>query len=487
MSSDPDTERQRQRHQHAINSLTPPLTFNPGSVEHLAETLDRALQPTDAYQPQLAAADIAFFVAGAHKDGRHNLGLSNIHPMFNEAREDTGVGADGRRVRTQFRDGVQNLAFDTLTVLDRIDAGCTVAIHVSGLQQPGTRPTGTLPLPQDLRLHVYAPPHILTDLPTTKPALARIVQLFAEEIGVQTVQRFELLAREKLHWSFTMHSDQLTQGSQPSARGPPPLIPDARGTAHYIFRGRPRGELQQLLVDDGPAPQPTMDVDPQKLTEEIEILHRDIESYEEMMHGLDLDIGAKASTIVTLLADLADANSRIVAQEATIDDQANKIEEQAARIDSQAVEIHAARIERESLRKTNGKLKTELASAKETIRALKQRLSVDRGVQAPTPGASTLALPVFSAQGAVITAASELAPRYARGFGHAVQRVIERHSLEYLIHNVCEKVASSSAALVWQQRLNIELQRFNIPVERREAISAELSEAMQQDLRNIRC
>ena len=74
--------------------------------------LDRAVLPGSHVASRLEAADFAYFVANAHKDGTHRAAYNNFHPLFLEAREETGTGEDGRRVRSDFRDNIQALLFD---------------------------------------------------------------------------------------------------------------------------------------------------------------------------------------------------------------------------------------------------------------------------------------------------------------------------------------------------------------------------------------
>ncbi|KAH9843226.1 uncharacterized protein C8Q71DRAFT_853711 [Rhodofomes roseus] len=249
------------------------------------------------------------------------------------------------------------------------------------------------------------------------------------------------------------------------------LLPDSRGTSHYIFRGRPKGQIDQILDDGDKRTQSR-----QQLLDELEELHRHAEGYEQMMHDLDVALEDKTAMIASLNAELIDAQSKIVAHDLVLQNHIH--------------DVNVTRLERDDLQKANSKLMSDLGSTKEVIRDLKKRLSANRGVQATPGGAlsgtaspSTSAQPHLSVQGATSTAASELGSRYARGFGHAVQEVIENHHLDYLVHNTCEKVAGSSAALVWPRLLAGELMtQFHVVAEDCGAIALELSDAMQADL-----
>ncbi|KAH9913658.1 uncharacterized protein B0H18DRAFT_1126097 [Fomitopsis serialis] len=370
MTPNVDPEKLRQeRHDEAVKVLTL-LAFNPVGLQRLADTLDRSIIPTSAYHPNLESADIAFMIANAHKDGRHFITHGDVHPAFKEAREQTATGLPGQRVRASFQERVQNLGFDAFTVLDRIDGGCTFAMHVSGTQQPTLRTAGTLPLPQDLRIQVYAPPNVLAEIPSSHATLAKLVQMFTEDLAVHVVQQFEIIARDKLNWSFKWNEDRPSASFAP---GPSltSLLPDSRGTAHYIFSGRPRGQLDTLIgASKAPQSQPT--AEHHNLLDEIEVLQRQHEELEVSMHNLNVEIDAKADQIVHLNLQLSIANAKVSKQEALLQKRAD--------------EVHVLRQEKAMVQSANERLTKALAKERELIQELKAKLSVDTGMQTMSLG-----------------------------------------------------------------------------------------------------
>ncbi|KAH9931427.1 uncharacterized protein B0H18DRAFT_1116241 [Fomitopsis serialis] len=464
-----EEEEKRAREEEAAATVAS-LRFNPTGLQGLSDALNRSLSPTSIHASRLAAADIAFFVANAHHE-RSALPAGDFHPMFHEARELTGTGLVGRQVRAKFRDNIMNLAFDALTALDRVDGGCTVAVRVSGSQSPGTRTPGTVPLPQDLPFHVYAFPPILAEIPTAKAGLARMVQMFAEEIGVYAVQRFENMAKERLKWNFNKMNDEPAASRPPTQhfhRARAPLIPNSQGTTHFVFHGRPRGELDAMLADVREAP--SSQQRQAELEEEIEVLRRQAEDYEVMIDGLDVDLANEKDKVTALTAQLAE-----------------RVREQDTLVKAQSEALGRVQAEKATVLEAHEKVLKVVMKQKETIRQLKLQLTTNAAVQTspglsqsePPPPPPTPARPSTPSgvRSVLYGAASAhtLRSKYARGFGIKVQQVVEKHQLDYLTHNVCEAVASSYAAIIWIPELQGRLAVS-------EAIAMDLKEAMEADL-----
>ena len=106
----------RRRRVRALETI-PSLGFNPEGVQRLAQVLDRSIDTDTNYGPQLRAADVAFFVADAHKNLVPAPVGGSFHRFFTEARMDTGTGDEARRVRSAFRDGVMCLGFDAVRAI----------------------------------------------------------------------------------------------------------------------------------------------------------------------------------------------------------------------------------------------------------------------------------------------------------------------------------------------------------------------------------
>jgi hypothetical protein len=102
----------------------------------------------------------------------------------------------------------------------------------------GATPAGTVPLPENLKAHVYIPPNLLREFEGSHEPIARIVQSFIENVGVPTVIRWRH-AVTALGWKLKNQSKTTPTPSQL------PLIPDPTlpTSAHYIFPGRPYGSF----------------------------------------------------------------------------------------------------------------------------------------------------------------------------------------------------------------------------------------------------
>lgn len=123
----------------------------------------------------------------------------------------------------------------------------TMVIHVEGTTIPGAALT-----PEFLKAHVYLPPLFVHENPASHAALAAMVQLFIEHVGIPTAASWTRRARAR-NWPLTQ------AGSTPAA--PPayiPLIPDpAPRSSYYLFRGRPPTGIAPsilLAAADPPAP-----------------------------------------------------------------------------------------------------------------------------------------------------------------------------------------------------------------------------------------
>ncbi|KAJ7118515.1 hypothetical protein C8R43DRAFT_1137261 [Mycena crocata] len=167
----------------------------------------------EEYLGRFLASDIAWFVDGASTDNKHHPSVPGFFPEFKN------FAALNARI--------QNLTFDLATVWDRLFGGTTMILHIEGTTVPNT-----LPLPHH-------------------GAIAQIAQLFIEAIGVPTVQQWRTNAHLR-GWRLTQPGPTPTPNAATSILVPQPL---AAGSAHYKFRGRPVGALDQLLKST-PAPAP---------------------------------------------------------------------------------------------------------------------------------------------------------------------------------------------------------------------------------------
>lgn len=125
------------------------------------------------------------------------------------------------------------------TAWDRITGGTAILVHIDGTLEPDAPVS-----PQYVKAHVYLNPGLLDDIPEITPAVARIVQLFIEDIGLPVIRRW-FRAFKKEGFSLTKCSTRVIR--IPSSI---PLIPKPvpRGSTHHVFRGHATGVLDTRLV-----------------------------------------------------------------------------------------------------------------------------------------------------------------------------------------------------------------------------------------------
>lgn len=87
--------------------------LNPDGVEALRNHLGRDERYL-RFQERFDTADLAWFVAGAHRDGRHTVAADHFHPDFHTARQGTGTGTIGQSQRGAFRSKLMSLVFDSV-------------------------------------------------------------------------------------------------------------------------------------------------------------------------------------------------------------------------------------------------------------------------------------------------------------------------------------------------------------------------------------
>ncbi|KAJ7281721.1 hypothetical protein C8J57DRAFT_1500415 [Mycena rebaudengoi] len=121
---------------------------------------------------------------------------------------------------------------------DRAFGGSTIILHIDGTTAPNTMLT-----PDRMRAHVHLPPHFVEENPGSHLAIAHIVQLFIEYVGLPTVER----------WTRSAHTNgwSLSFTGNPAPPHPPAhrLIPiPATATSHYVFWGRPWSSLSPLAT-----------------------------------------------------------------------------------------------------------------------------------------------------------------------------------------------------------------------------------------------
>ncbi len=70
--------------------------------------------------------------------------------------------------------------------MDRVSGGATILLHINGNQIPG------MPhVPEAVNAQVYITPYIKTSIPGADVTVARMVQMFIEDIGLPSIARWE--------------------------------------------------------------------------------------------------------------------------------------------------------------------------------------------------------------------------------------------------------------------------------------------------------
>ncbi|TFK78297.1 hypothetical protein K466DRAFT_607125 [Polyporus arcularius HHB13444] len=189
------------------------------------------------FKHRFDTADLAWLVAGAHKDGKHFINPDQFHPMWAKARLVRANGKDAiYQARREFRDKLRDLVWDALTVLDRISGGASILIHSPGTVEPGH----PLELPF-LKFDVYVPQFIGQENPLVDRPLASIVQTFAQEVALPVTRRWRR-AFEKLNLKLA----EVDTSIEPPSHLP--FMPDPKPrTTLYRCHGRSVGELEDML------------------------------------------------------------------------------------------------------------------------------------------------------------------------------------------------------------------------------------------------
>ncbi|CDO74658.1 hypothetical protein BN946_scf184832.g2 [Trametes cinnabarina] len=199
----------------------------------------------DRFKSRCDAADVAWFVAGAHKDGDHLLSPDSFHENWHFARQ---VSADDKltkdRIRADLRNKLLDLLLDTATMLDRVTGSSTFVASNSPTVMPGQARTL-----ENVKVHVYIPPHVLVESTRVERAVAEMVQKYVEALGLPSVLRWH---RAFLKAGFSL---PLINRSTPSSRSMRPFLPHApSGSAHFICYGRAAGEIEAMLGQVPSAP-----------------------------------------------------------------------------------------------------------------------------------------------------------------------------------------------------------------------------------------
>ncbi|KAJ7804428.1 hypothetical protein B0H14DRAFT_3774439, partial [Mycena olivaceomarginata] len=163
---------------------------------------------------------------------------------FDDLRNATPSGTAGNLERRAWGELTRKVIHDLATKMDRAMGSTTMVITTEGTTMPGTPPRSEF-----LKAHVCIPPSFLSENPGSRVAIATIVQLFIEHVGVPTVEAWTRRALAR-NWPLTQPGS--TGLHVPVNPATLPLIPNpAPRSAYYVFRGRAAG-----YVPTGPVPTP---------------------------------------------------------------------------------------------------------------------------------------------------------------------------------------------------------------------------------------
>ncbi|KAI0682683.1 hypothetical protein C8T65DRAFT_703154 [Cerioporus squamosus] len=202
------------------------LGFNTIGVRRLRQFLGKGYVYSQ-FKHRFDVADLAWFVAGAHKDGAHFVHPDRFHPRWLEAR---------------LVEGNDSEVVYNVTMLDRVTGGASFLVHTPGTVEPGHR--HELPF---LKLDIYVPPFIFQENPLIDRPIASMVQTFAEEAALPITRRWRR--------AFEAQGLSLPRTDGVEVPEPPanlPFLPEPqRRSTLYRCRGRRAGELEQMLANAG--------------------------------------------------------------------------------------------------------------------------------------------------------------------------------------------------------------------------------------------
>ncbi|KAJ7495749.1 hypothetical protein B0H11DRAFT_2227267 [Mycena galericulata] len=295
------------------------------------------------------ASDIAFLAAGASEDGKHSDSPYQFFPEFHALYKSTPKGSVGSVARKDFGMKCRQLIFDLATKHDRSTGGTIFIVHC-----PGTTVPGTSIVPENLKASVYFPPHLIEEHPELRASIAYLVQTCIEHLGVVTAKTWTTNARKL--WSLSQtpsrhHMDVATELI------PSPLTPRS---AHYLFIGRPWGQLAIGHPTAGPSTHPApADGD-----------HEALEVYDIDEITMDDDTASLIDALES--AAVAQAENRALhAENRTLhaENRALKAQMEEMQVNFEQRE-HALELEVDSLRRTRGPIDTESRTSATSVHSI---------------------------------------------------------------------------------------------------------------------
>ncbi len=229
-------------------------TFNHAGLQSVISHLRDHMPFTASPDINLRGAAFGFLSAGATDDGAHDLPFRKNHALYYELHKHGDPNwRDGMRDHClqAVMDEVSSSApldvaghlpkGDQLTMLDRAGAGATMLIHC-----PATRPPGSSAIPEEVKMEVFLPRALMTERPDVEVAISRIIQYFAEHVAVPSMERWDL-ANKASTWN--VNRAPRTPRAPVYRAAKQGIIPPS-DSPRYIFYGRHRGDLEELIASD---------------------------------------------------------------------------------------------------------------------------------------------------------------------------------------------------------------------------------------------
>ncbi|OSD00279.1 hypothetical protein PYCCODRAFT_1469608 [Trametes coccinea BRFM310] len=354
------------------------LRLNENGVKELRETLGQGAV-YQYYQKRFDTADRAWFVSGAHADGAHSLNPNQFHPDWFTARDVSGATAQDKRARrAALLESIKMMAFDVVTVLDRITGGSTLLLHAPCTVRPG-EPVQL----ERMKIEVCINPNTLQERPPVVRPLAEIVQKFAEAFALPGAQRW---ARAFSNAGFSL-TDSLDTPSVIPSHHPRPFMPAPQpNTSRYVCWGRPVGEIDDMISAaltsavpsgdrNGPphhatfTAQNTRDVTPASPTRRPRMLH----------DSRSADTAAKINDMQRQLTESLDENNKLAERLQSMEDEVDTLRRELAGATRQAEvlqrQLSAQEAELDKFKHLLSTSEDKLAEARCTINRREQEVA----------------------------------------------------------------------------------------------------------------
>ncbi|PBK60791.1 hypothetical protein ARMSODRAFT_982030 [Armillaria solidipes] len=204
----------------------------------LEELKYSAVKMRPSIELQFGLMEITFFAAGSHQDQKHGLSRSMFHSAFDtmcaEMENKGHPPTEFNRCRSAHIDGLMDMA----TLLDWAFGGSTMVMHFTGTLEPGQ---GIIP--EHLKTSVYFSPHMLAEYPDLDAVVAKLNQIFIEEVTVCSAECWKAAAAAK-GWSMDGPPTRVIPFPDPRL---PLLLPAEKKSSVFIIRGRIAGSLDEPL------------------------------------------------------------------------------------------------------------------------------------------------------------------------------------------------------------------------------------------------